>query len=995
MIGTTNPSHLRLKTSNVSSVDPTVSFQSIDWIERDFQYKYEVICHGVTSTGLTISVVLTGFRPYFYIRVPNGESLASIRTLIEQRIELTSPSRAFLLEAPQTTMVETKEYQDIYGFSNGEKMKAVKVTTTSQSFYYLLARTCRDLDMQLYGSNFGNAMKLVTDQNWLFCGWFRLKEAIKVDESIDTKAQLKIRCHYTNVIAFEDNAIAPILQASMDIEAYGSVGFPNPSIPDDCVTQIATVFKRYGDPQYCLKTVYVLGEACRPVGDDVLVRCFLTEKDLLLNWAMLIEQTDPDIMYTYNGDKFDYGFLFCRAKRYASHYDRFLKALSRSKTRATDLKEVAFNSAAYGSSKYERPVFHGRINFDLLIYVQRQFQMESYSLNSVSESFLKDKKMDLSPKEMMRLFKVGDADSLGTIAEYCVKDTLLPQCLVEKLLVIESLVEMSNITHIPFSFNLERGQQIKVFSQIVRFSLPLKYLVPDLRGSIDVDDVSYKGAVVLVAKAGFYECVSTLDFASLYPSIIMAHRLCYSSLVMDDAAYGHIEGVDYRTFEWEEEEEVVGVNCAAITKSTGSPCKKPAKYGDFCGTHKPKDDSVQHRKVRMVKYSAKFAYHDNTVLPKLLDELYKRRKAVRRMIPGEKDQFVRNLLDKRQLAIKVSMNSCYGFLAAHMLKAKSIAATVTSVGRQMIMASKEYTELQFPQVLATMTKQQYRLDVVYGDTDSIFIQFIDESPVPLNDRDLLEDVMRCSEECAKRITAMFNAPPIKLEFEKVYFPLLLFKKKRYIGSLFTSPDRADKIDKKGVVSKRRDNCPLIRAIYNDITKVLMDKRLPGIQESIEVVSSYCTRLINGDIPLKELTLSKSLAGSYKKPEQMAHVMLSRRLEEKGFEERFQSGDRIPFVFVLTEETKSMRVDMRKSVDVVEHPKIVELEAITIDVAYYLRKQIEKPVLSFYKDIAGDQIVKLFEDLYLSLHQNGLPGGLDRVKVKLPKDDEEEVVDVIE
>ena len=71
-----------------------------------------------------------------------------------------------------------------------------------------------------------------------------------------------------------------------------------------------------------------------------------------------------------------------------------------------------------------------------------------------------------------------------------------------------------------------------MFSQILRYARKAGYFVPFLKGGRVTEGVAYEGATVLHANTGYYtEPIATLDFASLYPSIMMAHNLCYSTLV--------------------------------------------------------------------------------------------------------------------------------------------------------------------------------------------------------------------------------------------------------------------------------------------------------------------------------------------------------------------------------------------------------------------------------------------------------------------------------
>ena len=135
---------------------------------------------------------------------------------------------------------------------------------------------------------------------------------------------------------------------------------------------------------------------------------------------------------------------------------------------------------------------------------------------------------------------MGDQFTRRRLAVYCIKDAYLPLRLMEKLMCLFNLTEMARVTGVPISFLFTRGQQIKVASQLYRKAKDHDLVIPvERKGQ---NEGMYEGAVVIDPTRGFYrDPVATLDFASLYPSIMMAHNLCYSTLVPKYLAKKHKE----------------------------------------------------------------------------------------------------------------------------------------------------------------------------------------------------------------------------------------------------------------------------------------------------------------------------------------------------------------------------------------------------------------------------------------------------------------------
>jgi DNA polymerase delta subunit 1 len=207
------------------------------------------------------------------------------------------------------------------------------------------------------------------------------------------------------------------------------------------------------------------------------------------------------------------------------------------------------------------------------------------------------------------------------------------------------------------------------------------------------------------------------------------------------------------------------------------------------------------------------------LLSQILEELLGARKRAKKELAIETDPFKKAVLNGRQLALKVSANSVYGITGATVgkLPCLAIASSTTSYGRQMIEKTKSEVEARFN----IANGYSHDAQVIYGDTDSVMVKF--------GPKDLAE-AMKLGEEAAEYVSSKF-IKPIKLEFEKVYFPYLLINKKRYAGLYWTNPDKYDKMDSKGIETVRRDNCRLVQTVIETVLrKILIDQDLQGAQE---------------------------------------------------------------------------------------------------------------------------------------------------------------------
>lgn len=238
-------------------------------------------------------------------------------------------------------------------------------------------------------------------------------------------------------------------------------------------------------------------------------------------------------------------------------------------------------------------------------------------------------------------------------------------------MVIINAVEMSRVTGVPLDFLNTRGQQIKVVSMLYRKCRKEKLLIPTIskRGAPGGagEDVGYEGATVIEPIKGYYDVpIATLDFASLYPSIMMAHNLCYSTL--REFVFCHASRVWLL---------VCCVRCDAFPVVPVVP-EDAAKLPTEHVTVSPSRDHFVKPSVH------------RGILPQILEELLAARKKAKQDMAAATDEATKNVQNGRQLAIKISANSVYGFTGATVgqLPCIPISSSVTAFGREMIEQTK-------------------------------------------------------------------------------------------------------------------------------------------------------------------------------------------------------------------------------------------------------------------------------------------------------------------
>jgi DNA polymerase I len=348
----------------------------------------------------------------------------------------------------------------------------------------------------------------------------------------------------------------------------------------------------------------------------------------------------------------------------------------------------------------------------------------------------------------------------------------------------------------------------------------------------------YAGGLVLQPKPGLHEDIAVLDFKSMYPNIMITYNLSPDTYV--------------------------------------SP-KEPEPPG---GVYVAPEVNHRFRKEPPGFYKEVLSY-----LIGVRDEI---RPKMKKLQPKSAEYRV---LDARQKAVKVITNASYGYAGWTGARwyVKPVAEAAAAWGRHTILTAIEMTEKD-------------HLKVVYGDTDSIFIE---------NQPDKTE---KLSKDISKKLG-------LEIKPDKVYVRIFFTEaKKRYAGLL---PD--GRLDIVGLEVVRGDWATIAKTVQERVLEIILKEKSP--KKAVDFVQQFIYELQQKRVPYSDLVIWKTLSKPAEEYEVRAsHVEAAKMLRAKGWE--LAVGDKIGYVVVggtgrLYERVKPY---MLASYD-------------DVDMEYYVSKQI--------------------------------------------------------
>ncbi len=701
--------------------------------------------------------------------------------------------------------------------------------------------------------------KLLTDVDITHCCWFQCQARL-IKKEINKISSLKEEyiVKYKTIKKIHLDIIPRPLWCDYDIEVYSHNHkvFPREWNSQDVIYNISLIFYRDGDTDDKWIEYSILMSDCiiedKAIKDKVHLILVDTELKLLETFAEIIRINDPDLLSGYNILQFDNKYINARLERNGIDWP----VIGRLKSRTGRIQNLCWSSNAYKEKDMYIPYAPGRVFLDLFEQIMRTKNWDVYTLDNAAKNILKDepdkRKQDVEPERQFQIYKSAvkylknkrknpeieisnqPLKDMGLIVRYCIYDSRLIGYIANKIHWWIGLREMCNVVGVQPSKLLTGGQQTRVLSLLYNSCCP-KNIVLDKRACLPF---FYEGGAVQTPLRGYNSKVFTVDFQSLYPNIIIANNLCYTTLI-NPKDYDKIPDSNYNIFSpligdqnpdgddfEDKDKKIIEVKSAVAAKKKAITKKDVVMYkSDF----------------RFVKSEVK-----RGVLPEILANLLDQRRKVRAIKTD--DPILKVVLFERQLALKVCANSVYGFTGVKFqgrMPCLEVTATTTYIGRQYVGQTADEIE------------KNHNCKIIYGDTDSVMCQFNDP-PSP--------DIMhKVAQDIATETSKIFPFGLI-LEMENIC-DIFCVKPKHYAKRLYDDKgvnyvlkDGAPEIMLKGLTPVRRDTCLWVKDVIRNLISLVMEGA--SYHHCIKALVCSVDDLYKQKINIDNLVITKAMGAGY-------------------------------------------------------------------------------------------------------------------------------------
>lgn len=756
------------------------SFFPYNWHIDESQEEFTSIrVYGLNKKNENVCVRVDDFTPYVYIELPTS------------RVRWTATKAQILGDKLDSLMGRQKPVKKALTWKKKLYGAHINPDTGERKLYpYLFCSFYNIKDLTVLGYRLKGSVHVVglgslklkiheSDANPILqmtccrklptAGWVKFQGRKIREDEMDTLCDHEYQVKYKHLAPLDCNIVPrpKIMGFDIEVNSWNPSAMPVATDSRNKVFQISCVMAREGDgPDDYDKYILSLGDPDEKiVGYDVIVYTYPTEAELLTGFTELVREENPNIITGYNILGFDIPYMIARAKNTFCLTD-FSKQGFHKYAKAVE-KTIKWSSSAYKNQEFQFLDAEGRVYVDLLPLVRRDFKFNNYKLKTISTYFLGQTKDPLSVKGIFKCYRIGTKKNkkgeygkkarraMGLVARYCVQDSVLVVRLMDKLKTWVGLTEMAKTCQVPIFTLYTQGQQIKVYSQMYKYCM-FQNIVVEKDAYTVAENERYVGAKVFLPIPGKYKMVVPFDFASLYPTTIIAYNIDYHTWVPDDSS---IPDHKCHVMEWEDHQacqhdpkvqrkivltEYLATERAKIKamRDRRNKCLDKLRRKNMMieinkEVEKLKPYTLERAeltktisKITMCeKRRYRFLKEPKGVMPTILQNLLDARKHTRKVDMARVKKEIKSLedskedntdlivaqktlldvLNKRQLSYKVSANSMYGITGTRRgyLPFMPAAMCTTYMGRKNITR------------VAEELTHNHKGRLIYGDTDCV------------------------------------------------------------------------------------------------------------------------------------------------------------------------------------------------------------------------------------------------------------------------------------